>query len=130
MVAVEAKRQVGLVVDQADVVARLVLLDQVVLEEERLLLVGDEQGVEVGDPLAQEGQVEAAVVGGGEVAADAGAQALGLADVEDCAAVVLEEVDAGVVGEACELLGEIGGRRHGKSEKRMWNEECGMRNVE
>ena len=86
---------VGLVVAQQDVEARLPLLDQVVLEGQRFLLVVDQDVVDVarlGDQGAGLGVRQALV---GEVAAHAGAQVLGLAHVDHRASVVLVEVDAG-----------------------------------
>ncbi len=84
-------------------------LDQVVLEGERLhLAVGDDE-IEVGDLLDHPGLVELGRPRGLEVRADAIAQHAGLADVEDLAPGVLEQIDAGPGRQLLELLGE----RHG-----------------
>ena len=85
---------VALVVLQPDVVARLVLLDQVVLEDQRFLLVRRDQRLEVGEPADQEAHL-AALVAAAEVAAHARAQALRLADVDDLPVRVLQQVHAG-----------------------------------
>ena len=74
---------VGLVVAQQDVEARLVLLDEVVFERQRFFFVVDQDVVDV----ARLGDAGVPVLASarrvfGEVAADAVAQALGLADVD------------------------------------------------
>ena len=105
----QGELQVGmvLVVAEQDVVARLVPLDEVVLEGEGLHLgVGDDQ-VEVGD-LGDHGPlVRVPGARGLEVGADAVPQHAGLAHVEDPPLRVLEEVDAGPRGEAVELLARL-----------------------
>jgi len=74
---------VSLVIAQKDVEARLVLLDEVVLESESFFLVVDKDVVDVasfGDEGAGLDVGEAIFV---EIAANAGAQELGFADVDD-----------------------------------------------
>ena len=106
-----------LVVAQPDVVGRPVALDQVVLEGERLhLAVGDHE-VEVGDLLDHSGLVELGRPRGLEVGADAVAQHAGLADVDDLALGVLEQVDAGPGRQLLELLGERHGLRPAAAER-------------
>ncbi len=78
---------IALVVLEADVVARLVLLDQVVLEDERFLLVRGDERLEGRHPVDQEADLRA-LVAAAEIAADATAQALGLADVDDLVGAV------------------------------------------
>ena len=94
-----AKREldvrISFVVAQKDVVARLLLLDEVVLERQRFLVVVDDDVVDV-DGLAH----ERAGLGVGqgfvrEIVTDAGAQILGLADINDLAFGVLVQVHAG-----------------------------------
>ena len=98
---------VGLVVAQQDVEARLALLDEVVFEGERFVLVGDEDVVDV-DGLAHErAGFGVGLRGFKQVGADAGAQVLGLADVDDLALGVLVEVHAGLGGEGADFLVEI-----------------------
>jgi hypothetical protein len=92
--------RIGLVVTQPDVEARLVLLDEVLLGEERLRLAGHEQELDVvdlGDHLA---------AAAGEVRRHPAADRLRLADVDDAALRVAEQVDAGPVGERPALLHE------------------------
>ena len=100
-----AERDEVLVVPELDVVAGPVLLDEVVLEDRRFLLVGGDDRLEVPDRALQdrdEGAVVALRVL--EVAPHARAQALGLADVDDDALLVLEEVDARLRRQRLELL--------------------------
>ena len=99
---------VGLVVAEEDVEAGLALLDEVVFEGEGLALVGDGDVLEV-DGLAHEGAGLAVVglVGGEEVGAHAGAQVLGLADVDDHSLGILVEVAAGAGGEGADFLVDV-----------------------
>ena len=100
--------QVGvvLVVAQQDVVARRPLLDQVVLEGQRLHhRVGDDD-LEALRLVEQRVDARAGAVRA-EVAADAVAQHAGLADIERIARVVVIDVDAGLLGEAADLGLEI-----------------------
>ena len=86
---------VGLVVAQQDVVARLPLLDQVVLERQRFFLVVDVDEVDLARLVDQRAGLDVAEPVLVEVTAHAGAQILGLADVDDRAAGVLVQVHAG-----------------------------------
>ena len=86
---------VRLVVAQEDVVAGLALLDEVVLERQRLLLVLDRDVVDGAGFREQTAGLGVGELLFEEVAADAVAQALGLADVDDPATSVFVEVDAG-----------------------------------
>ena len=106
-VGVEAQHEVVLVVLEVDVEARLVLLDERVLEEQRLLLVRGDDRLDVGDdPLEQRHEVAAVARRRLEVLAHAVAQHGGLADVDRLAAAVLHDVDAGRRRQALEDLGE------------------------
>ena len=102
VVLVEADRDVGvgLVVAEADVEARPVALDEALLGEQRLGLVGGDQDVEAVDP---RGEPRLAA---GEVRGDPFADRARLADVEQLAVAVVEEVDAGGVGQLAALLGD------------------------
>jgi hypothetical protein len=106
--AVRRPRLAGmvLVVAEPHVVRRLVALDEVVLEGERLhLAVGDHE-VEVGDLVDHPALVELGRARGLEVGPHAVAQHAGLSDVQDPALRVLEQVDAGPARQLLELLGE------------------------
>jgi hypothetical protein len=94
---------VGLVVAQQDVEARIALLDEVVFQSQRFVLVGDEDVVEI-DGLAHErAGFGVGLRGFKKIGADAGAQVLGLADIDDLALGVLVEVDAGLGGERADF---------------------------
>ena len=95
---------VALVVLEAHVEARLVALDEVGLEQQRLADGVGQGVVDAGDPVdglldAQRWRTAAA---GLPVLAHAAAQALRLAHVEHPAAGVLHQVDAGVIGQVVE----------------------------
>ncbi len=98
---------VGLVVAQQDVEARLALLDEVVFEGEGFVLVGDGDVLDI-DGLAHErAGLGVGLRGFEEVGADARAQVLGLADVDDLALGVLVEVAARRGGEGPDFLVKI-----------------------
>ena len=103
--------RVALVVLEPDVEARSVALDQVGFEEERL---GDRIGLghlDVDDPV--DDRTDPVDLARRDcllpVRADAVAQALRLADVDDVAALVLHQVDAGLVGQLGQGGFELGG---------------------
>jgi hypothetical protein len=98
--------RIGLVVAQADVEARLVLLDEVLLDEQRLLLAGHQQVLDRVDGVGH--RVGAARHRVGEVAGHALADRLRLADVDDPPLRVVEEVDARPVGQVAALLLDSG----------------------
>ena len=116
--------RIGLVVAQPDVEARLVLLDEVLLGEQRLGLGLDEDELDVVD------RVDHLVVPRrhrvGEVAGDPLADRLRLADVDDLPARVAEQVDPRAVGQGAALRFEalvarfagLGGRGHFSSHVR------------
>ena len=99
---VEADRDVGigLVVAEADVEPRPVALDEALLGEQRLGLGRGHQELDRGRPRI--GELELAA---GEVRGDPLADRARLADVEERAAVVVEQVDARGVGQVAPLLG-------------------------
>jgi hypothetical protein len=84
---------VALVVLQPDVVARLVLLDQVVLEDERFLVARGHQRLEVRETVDEEAHL-AALVSAAEIRADARAEVRRLADVDHLPVPVLQQVHA------------------------------------
>ncbi len=103
--ASEPQRDEVLVVAELDVVAGPVLLDEIVLEDRRLFLVGRDDRLEVTDGPLQDGDERALVAEGIlEIAPHARAQALRLADVNDDRLLVLEQVDAGLRRQRVELL--------------------------
>ncbi len=92
----DADVRVLLVILEADVVVRAVALDQRLFEDQRLDLVLLDDEVDVADVLAQLHGFEAALGAGVEVATHAIPQPLRLADVDNLAALVLHQVDAGL----------------------------------
>ena len=105
---IEPQHQVVLVVLELDVEARLVLLDERVLQQQRLLLVRGDDRLDVGDDaLEQRHEVAAVARGGLEVLADPVAQDRRLADVDRLAAPVLHDVDARRRRQPVEDLGEL-----------------------
>ncbi len=94
--------RVALVVAQADVERRPVALDQVLLEVECLDLGGRDDDLDLLDALDQPVEPEPAVPAA-KVRAHAGAQRLRLADVEDGALGIAEQVDAWLRREPLEL---------------------------
>jgi hypothetical protein len=103
---------IGLVVLEGDVEAGAVLLDQVVLEDQRLGLGAHHDGVHVGHPPHQLLRLEPVLRPTGEVAAHPRAQRLGLAHVHDHPLRVPEQVHAGAGGKGAELGFERRVRRH------------------
>ena len=101
----EATRSWQLVAE-LNVEARLVLLDQLVLEQQRLLLVLDRDGVDVGEEAIEEAD-ERPRICPREVRAHAAAQVHRLADVDDLRVVPLHQVHARRLRQVGELLFEI-----------------------
>ena len=96
---------VGLVVLVVHVEVRVVLRDEVSLQDERLVLGAHDHVVKGLDHLHHERDLLAVILQR-HVLAHAGAQVLGLAHVDDLALGVLPEVAAGVGGDERHLLGE------------------------
>ncbi len=99
--------RVGFVVAQQDVVARLPLLDQVVLERQRFFLVIDLDKIDRAgfmDQRAGLGVGQTFIV---EVTAHPIAQVLGFADVDHRAVSVFVEVHAGQQGKLARLFAKI-----------------------
>ena len=82
------------------------VLDEAVFGEEGLDFGVAGEEVEVGDEFEEALLAGAEVGGGDEVGADAVAEGAGLADVEDDAAEVFHEVDAGGFGEGFGFFAE------------------------
>ncbi len=98
---------IGLVVAQQDVEARLPLLDEVVLERERFLVVVEQNVLDIArfrDQRAGLDIREPVVV---EVAADAAAEIVGLADVDYGPVRVLIEVHAWQQGQLRSFVAEV-----------------------
>ena len=92
--------RVGLVVAQADVEARPVLLDEALLGQQRLGLAGDDDAFDVLHRRDHLGVARAARhLRLGEVRRDALAHRLGLADVDHAPLAVAEQVHARLVGQ-------------------------------
>ena len=106
----EPQRDEVLVVAQLDVEAGPVLLDQLVLEQDRVLLGRSDHHLHVGKEILEEGDESAGIAAALlEVLADAGAQVDGLADVHDVAGLVLHHVAAGLRRQRLELLLQLSG---------------------
>ena len=103
----DGDERVGLVVLVVHVEVGVVLRDEVALQDERLVLGAHHHVVEGLDHLHHERDLLALVLQR-HVLAHAGAQVLGLADVDDLALGVLPEVAARVGGDPRDLLGEGG----------------------
>ncbi len=109
---------VRLVVAQADVEGRPVLLDEVVLEQQGFDLVGGDdplQGRGAAHHLPLLGRHPAAFGArrGGQVVGQTLAQRERLAHVEDVAGRAAVQVDPGQVGGKLDLFSEVGGGAHG-----------------
>ncbi len=110
---------IGLVVAEENVEAGMALLDEVVFKGQGFVLVGHEDVVEI-DGLAHEGAGLGVGLGGfKEVRADAGAEILGFADVDDLSPGVFVEVDAGLGGEGADFLVKV----HKSREQGIGNRE-------
>ena len=95
---------IGLVILEHDIVARLVLLDQVRLEDERLgLVVGDDE-LEIGNPRDQLLGLGIHRPGGLKVLAHTLAEALRLADIDDFTTGILVEIDSRVERQMFQFL--------------------------
>ena len=89
----------ALVVLQADVVVRAVLLDEVELQDKGFLLGAGDEVVYVRDARHHPLCLGRVLGSGLEIGADTAGQVHGLAHVHDGLAGVLHEVDAGLVGQ-------------------------------
>jgi hypothetical protein len=98
---------VGLVVAQQDVEARLALLDEVVFERQRLVLVGHQDVFQIDGLAHQRAGLGVGLRGFQQIRPDARAQVLGLAHVDHLALGVLVEVHAGLRGQSADFLVEV-----------------------
>ena len=106
---VEPQDDEVLVVAQPDVEARLVLLDELVLEEDGLLLRARDDDVDVSQEVVEEGHERPLVAPGRvEIAPYPRPQAGRLADVDHLALPILHEVAARLRRQVGELLSERG----------------------
>src|SRR5262249_23839794 len=103
---------VVLVVAQAHVVFGLMVLDVLVLEDQRLDLAAREDELDIGDLGHYRAILGVELVGIHEVLTDTVAHVAGLADVEDLPIGILVEIDAGSMWQRgedrLEAFGEIG----------------------
>ena len=106
--AVDANEQVGLVVLEPQVVGRLVLLDERVLEQQGLFGRAGRDHVHVGRTTHEQPHEEATVAALAEVAAGAAAQIGRLADVEHAPLVITPAIDPGSGREALYALAQLG----------------------
>ncbi|MBP2681935.1 MAG: hypothetical protein H6Q78_1798, partial [Candidatus Krumholzibacteriota bacterium] len=113
MVDIEPEVHVALVVPEENVVARAVLLDQVVLEDERFLFGARHHEVEVHGALEEKLDLVAPVGPVAEVVRRPGPEVLCLAHVEHLAPRVLEEVDPGLPGEGLDAGAKFFGEGFG-----------------
>ena len=100
---------IRLVVAQKDVVARLLLLDQVVLERQRFLLVVHDDVVEVNRLAQQRSGLGVSSRAFQKIRTHARAQAVGLAHVDDLPVGVLVEIHAGRGWQGSNFLVKIHG---------------------
>src|SRR5262249_48288035 len=111
-------------------VARLVRLDEVVLEEDGLELVvgGDEvDGVDLVD---ERHRLRVARAAADEVRLHAIAQVARLADVDHLSLGVLVQIDAGAIGDFLQARFQGFSAVYGAAEFRISNDEFRMKNVE
>ncbi len=97
LLRIDADVEIGLVIPEIDVVPGPVLLDQVVLKDQRLLFRPGDDERHIPDP-GNEERDHRPGVGPGEVGPDPGPQIPGLPHVEDLPCPVLHEIDAGAPG--------------------------------
>jgi hypothetical protein len=103
---IELEHEIVGVVAQLHVEARAVLLDEVVLEQQRFLHVAHDDRLDVADELREQ-RHEHARVGAVEVLAHAVLQDRGLADVDHLAMAIAHDVHAGLAGQSLEHVGEL-----------------------
>ena len=101
---------VGFVVPEIDVVARPVLLDQVVLKDQRLLFRPGENEIEIPDSGNEEGDHRPRV-GAGEIGPDPRLQVPRLPHVENLPGAVPHQIDAGAPRGMPDLRFQIAGHR-------------------
>jgi len=107
MLAGQLDVRVSLVVAQKNVEARLVLLDEVILERERFLFVVDQNVVDIARFRDQAAGFGVGQLVFGKVAAHAVAEDFGLADIDHAAVRVLVQIHTGRQRELPCLFTEI-----------------------
>ncbi len=98
---------IRLVVAQQNIKARLFLLDEVIFECERFLIVGDDQVVDIHRFAHQRPGLRVLPAALMEIRTDPRAQVLRLADVDDLALGVLIEIHSGRGRQAADFLGKV-----------------------
>ena len=111
---IEAQHEVVLVVGQLNVEARLVALDQVVFQQQRFFFVAGHHRLDVGhDAFQKRNEGPCVAAGRLEILPDARAQVGCFPDVDDLAAPVFHQVNAGLGRQAIQDFGKAPlGRRH------------------
>src|SRR5690606_11311872 len=102
----DADVRVALVVAQIDVVARLELLDEIILEDQRLRLGVGHDDLDIRDLVDHHGEAAIARPALVEIGAHPAAKVLGLADVDHLAVGVQMLVHARLAGQGAELFFE------------------------
>ena len=101
---------VGFIVPEINVVAWPVLLDQVVLKDQRLFFRSGENKLHIPDSGNEEGDHRPRV-GLGEIGPDPRLQIPGLAHIDDLSGSVLHQIDAGAPGGMPDLRFQIAGHQ-------------------
>jgi len=97
---------VGFVVLQVDIVSRLVFLDEVVFEQQRIVLGFDQYRTDVTDLPHQHGDAVVVVVFI-EITADPSLEVLGLSDVKDVGFCIEKLIDARCVRKTFDQLTQV-----------------------
>lgn len=103
---VDPQRKKGLVVLQVQIVTGLVLLDQGVLQQQRLFFSVGHSKFNVSDPRHQEANLRTSIRTA-EIIADPLAQVAPLADIQDCPGIIPHQVDAGRGGKAADCVAKF-----------------------
>jgi hypothetical protein len=102
LVVGDSDYRIRLTVLEVDVVPGMVLLDEVVLQKERLVLVVGDQVVYTCDLTYQVASLDVSITG--KIGADSAPEALCLADIDDSSAGIPHYVDPRAFGEVTHLL--------------------------
>jgi len=105
-VGVDAQCRIVLVIPEDDIIAGTVLLDEAGFQEERFFFVRGYQAFDVSGFSQEHAGLEISGCRLAQVAADAFAQVLGLAHVENAAVSVLKEIDSRQMRHGCHLRGK------------------------
>ena len=106
LLQVQAQAEIILIVPQHDIVAGLVLLDEVALQDQGLPAAGGDEKVHPGHLLQHQGGLGVVPVRRLEIRADAVPQIDRLADIDDLAGRVFEQVDAAGAGHLAQGRGQ------------------------